>query len=138
VTKLTFALAATRVNESGSVVFSKDVQLQIDTSVAGRLDALNPVELLLAAQAACFIKGVERLAPSLNFEYSSVSVELSATRPETEARLEEINYRIEIGTSENDSRLELLHKNLMKFGTIYNTIKEGTRLTGVLERSLGA
>ena len=104
----------------------------LDTGIAGRPDALNPVELLLAAQAACFIKGVERLAPTLNFEYTSVKVLLTAERPDDEARLGSVSYQLIIGTQESDHRLELLHKNLKKQGTIYNTLSAGTRLTGTI------
>jgi len=31
-------------------------------------------------------------------------------------------------------RLELLHDNVRKYGTVFNTISPGTELTGVLRR----
>ena len=80
--------------------------------------------------AACLIKGIERVADTLELEYDSVEVSLEAKRPETEARIEEINYLINLETTANQAKLELVHKNLMKFGTIYNTVKSGTRLSG--------
>jgi hypothetical protein len=39
---------------------------------------------------------------------------------------------IRIGTEADQAKLELLHKNLMKFGTIYNTVKAGTKLSGAI------
>lgn len=132
---LHFQLKARREGPNGSVASAKQVALVLDTALAGRPDALNPVELLLAAQAACFIKGIERLAPTLNFQFDEVSVTLEATRPEDEAKLDQISYRIEVSTPEPDHRLELLHKNLMRQGTIYNTIKSGTNLSGVVVRA---
>mgnify|MGYP001098838068 CR=1 FL=1 len=131
---LRFEVQANRVDGSGSTLTSKETTLTLDTSIAGRKDALNPVELLLAAQAACFIKGIERLAPTLNFDYSSVKVMLEADRPEDQARLSEVRYRLIIGTNESDHRLELLHKNLQKQGTIYNTLSAGTNLIGTVTR----
>jgi len=131
---LRFEVQANRVDGSGSTLPSKETTLTLDTSIAGRKDALNPVELLLAAQAACFIKGIERLAPTLNFDYSSVKVMLEADRPEDQARLSEVRYRLIIGTNESDHRLELLHKNLQKQGTIYNTLSAGTNLIGTVTR----
>lgn len=127
---MTFEVRAKRTDAAGSLVFSKEAQLVIDTSMAGRPDALNPVELLLASLSACIIKGIERVAGTLAIEYDSVDVSLTAHRPEDEARIEDITYVITVGTSSDQAKLELLHKNLMKFGTIYNTVKSGTKLNG--------
>lgn len=127
---LTFEVSAKRIDISGSLVSSKQTELVIDTSLTGRPDALNPVELLLASLSACIIKGIERTAGTLGIEYQTVNVSLTAHRPVNEARLEDISYVISVGTTADQSKLELLHKNLMKFGTIYNTVKNGTSLTG--------
>ena len=127
---MTFEVQADRTDASGSIVTSKQATLTIDTSMAGRLDALNPVELLLAAQAACIIKGIERVAGTLGIAYDSVHVALTAHRPQDEARIEDITYLVTMDTTANQAKLDLLHKNVMKFGTIYNTISSGTRLEG--------
>lgn len=131
---MTFNLEAARTDSNGSVVSAKDTELVIDTSMAGRIDALNPVELLLAALAACILKGIERVAPTLDFAFSTAEVSLVAHRPEQEARIADVSYVIRVATDETEGRLELLHKNLQKFGTIYNTLKQGTELTGHIER----
>lgn len=132
---LSFNLHAKRNDSSGSLVTAKSVELTIDTSLAGRLDALNPVELLLAAQAACFIKGIERLAPTLEFEFNGVQVFLDADRPENEARIAKIRYRVLIETNESDQRIALMHKNLQKQGTIFNTLSKGTELVGSVTKA---
>ncbi len=51
-TKLEFSVTARRVDASGSVATCKDATLTLDTALAGRRDALNPAELLLAALSA--------------------------------------------------------------------------------------
>jgi uncharacterized OsmC-like protein len=127
---MTFKLSASRNDPTGSTVTAKSTELTIDTSSAGRPDALNPVELLLAALSACFIKGIERVAPTLGIEYDSVVVELTAHRPVDEARINDINYVVTIGTDVGETKIALLHKNLLKFGTIFNTVKLGTNLSG--------
>ena len=132
---MNFELTAKRLTDSASEVHSKDVTLEIDSGISPRPDALSPMELLLAAQAACFLKGIERTAPKLNFEFTGVNIKLHATRPVLDARIEEIDYLIQIQTSESDERLELMHKNLKKHGTIYNTISAGTKLKGKLVRA---
>lgn len=132
---LKFEVSAKRLNDHASKLNSKMVELEIDSGINPRADALSPMELLLAAQAGCFLKGIERIAPTLNFKFGNVKVFLSATRPVTEARIDEISYRIEVETEESEERLALLHKNLQRHGTIYNTISQGTSLHGELVRA---
>ena len=37
-------------------------------------------------------------------------------------------------TDESDRRLELLHDNVKKFGTVFNTVAPGTQLSGMMRR----
>lgn len=131
---LVFSLSAAHENAGSTTVLAKQAILAIDTSLTGSQTELNPIELLMASQAACFIKGIERIAPTLNFSFSKVNVFLEAQRPETEARISDLSYRIEIETEESDARLELLHKNLKRQGTIYNTISASANLHGEIIR----
>jgi hypothetical protein len=39
-----------------------------------------------------------------------------------------------VGTEESEHRLALLHDNVKKFGTVYNTVSPGTELRGELIR----
>lgn len=130
----TFTLTARRVDEHGSLAHTKKTEIVLDTSADGRADAANPVELLLASLSACMLKGIERHSSAMPFAYNSATITLTARRPAMEARVSEIEYVLTVGTSESDSKLELLHNNLLKFGTIYNTLKEGTTITGRIER----
>ena len=45
-----------------------------------------------------------------------------------------IDYELIVETDENDQRLELLHKNVRKYGTISNTVAEATKLEGIIRR----
>ncbi|MDH6531950.1 putative OsmC-like protein [Aurantimicrobium minutum] len=130
----TFTLSARRVDEHGSLAHTKEADIVLDTSVDGRVDAANPVELLLASLSACMLKGIERHSPAMPFAYSSAAISLTARRPALEARVTEIDYVLTVDTTESDSKLELLHKNLLKFGTIYNTLAPGTTITGRIQR----
>ena len=132
---LKFTLTAQHLAKQETLVRAKSAELRVDTSLAGSPSELNPIELLLAAQAACFIKGIERIAPTLNFSFAEVLVQLEAERPEQEARIASINYVVSIRTEESDARLELMHKNLKRQGTIFNTISAGTKLEGVVRRA---
>src|SRR5688500_2074177 len=78
--KLTFDVAARRLDAHGSVASAKEATVTLDTDLAGRRDAFNPAELLLAAISACMIKGIERVAPMLRFEFRGVHVALHGVR----------------------------------------------------------
>jgi uncharacterized OsmC-like protein len=133
--ELQYAVSARRADAHGSIAKCKSAEIVLDTDLAGRPDAFNPAELLLAALAACMSKGIERVAPLLRFEYGGVEVSLRGTRQDAPPRMSRIEYDITIETQEADHRLALLHENVRKFGTVFNTVAPGTELTGVLRRS---
>ena len=101
----------------------------------GRKDALNPVELLLSALAACMIKGAERVLPTLKFQLDGMTVNLVADRQDTPPKLTTIRYEITVATAESDARLALLHRNILKYGTISNTLTGAVALTGTIRRA---
>ena len=133
--KMTFAVSARRTSAHGSEATCKAASITLDTDLAGRIDAFNPAELLLAALAACMIKGIERVTPLLKFELRGVEVRLHGVRQDVPPRMESIEYEILVDTDESDHRLALLHENVGKYGTVYNTVAPGTRLGGVLRRA---
>jgi len=133
--KMTFVVQAHRVDAHASEATCKSATIMLDTDLAGRLDAFNPAELLLAALAACMIKGIERVTPILKFQLSGVEVRLYGVRQDVPPRMESIAYEILVATDESDHRLALLHDNVRRFGTVYNTVAPGTQLTGVLRRA---
>jgi len=133
--KLTFTVEAHRQDSHGSEARCKSTSIILDTDLAGRTDAFNPAELLLAAIAACIIKGIERLMPILEFELRGVEVRLQGVRQNVPPKMESIRYEIRIDTDESEHRLDLLHENVKKYGTVFNTVAPGTQLDGVLTRA---
>jgi len=98
------------------------------------LDAFNPAELFLASIGACILKGIERVTPLLGFELAGVDVRLDGVRQDSPPRMISVTYEIVVETGETDQRLELLHKNVRKFGTISNTVAEAANLSGSIRR----
>lgn len=134
---LEYGVSAERVDAHGSLASCKEAQIMLDTDVDGRVDAFNPAELLLAALAGCMIKGIERVTPMLHFELHGVEVALRGLRQDAPPKMARIEYTLTVDTDESDARLELLHQNVMKFGTVYNTLAAGTTLTGDIRRASG-
>ena len=133
--KMTFLVHAQRVDAHGSVAHCKQASITLDTDLGGREDALNPAERLLAALSACMIKSIERVAPILKFQFRSVEVRVHGVRQDKPPRLESIDYEIIVDTDENDRHLDLLHQNVTKYGTVFNTIVPGTSLSGTIRRA---
>lgn len=134
---LEYRVSARRQDTTGSLATARSAVVTLDTSLAGRDDALNPAELLLAALAGCIIKGIERVTPMLSFDLAGVEVRLHAARQDAPPRITTIDYEILVDTAETDRRLELLHTNVRKYGTISNTLAEAVTLNGTIRRSNG-
>ena len=109
---LEYNVSAKRLDDTGSQAMAGEASIILDTGMAGRPDALNPAELLLTSLAACMIKGAERVAPMMLA----------------------ITYELVVDTSETDERIELLHKNIRKYGTISNTLDAALELSGTIRR----
>ncbi len=131
-----YRLSARRIDGHGSLALAKDAEVTLDTDLAGRRDAMNPVELLLAALAACMLKGIERVAPMLHFQLDGAEVDLEAIRQDAPPKLTLIRYRITVDSAETDQRLDLLHRNVLKYGTISNTLSTAVSLEGTLARKV--
>ena len=81
------------------------------------------------------IKGIERVVPMLKFSFRGVEIRVHGVRQDVPSRMERIDYEIVVDTDEPDRRLELLHDNVKKYGTVFNTVAPGTDLKGVLVRA---
>ena len=130
----TYHVTARRIDSHGSQASTKAAHLVIDTDLAGRDDAFNPAELLLASLAACLLKGAERVAPMLAFDLRGITISLHGERQDSPPQMVRITYDIVVDTDETDQRLDLLHRNLRKYGTISNTLALTTELVGTIRR----
>jgi uncharacterized OsmC-like protein len=100
---------------------------------AGRLEDLpGPADVLSAALCACILKNVERFSHLLPFRYETASVEVTAEREDPPPRIVRMHYELEIVTEEPPARVELLHRNIQKFGTITNTLGKACELSGTI------
>ncbi len=131
---LEYKVSARRIDSHGSEAFAKDARIVLDTDMAGRPDAFNPAEMLLASLAACILKGTERVIPMLAFDLRGIEVTLHGLRQDSPPKMVRIDYEIVVDTAESDARLDLLHRNLQKYGTIYNTLADATELIGTIRR----
>lgn len=130
----TYAVTLDRRDGHVSTARTRTAVLTVESGSGGEGNTFNPAELLLAAVGACMLKNIERVAPILKFRFRGVHVEIRGERRDVPPGFETISYDVRVDTDEDDHRLELLHRNLRQYGTVFNTVAAGTRLSGTLSR----
>ena len=132
---MSFTVSATRQDDHLSHATNSASSVPLGTDMAGNDDALNPMELLLSALSACLIKGANRLMPILDIDLTGMDIELTGTRVDDVPGVHSIRYAITVHGSLSEREADLLHKNLLSFGTVTRTIAQGTDLQGTLTRA---
>lgn len=133
---LEYEVFSQRLSAHGSVAMAKCAEIPLDTNLDGREDAFNPAELLLTSLSACMLKSIERVAPILKFDFRGVAVRIRGWRQDAPPKMVRIEYTVWVDSDESDRRLELLHENLKKYGTVFNTLAQGCEMAGTLRRGL--
>jgi uncharacterized OsmC-like protein len=109
------------VSQGGrATVEAKRSEIGFDGSAAQSPVLPGPAELLAMAFAACALKNVERFSHILPFRYEPASIWVVAQREEHPPRIVGIHYTLTIETDEPPQRIDLLHLNIRKYGTVYN------------------
>lgn len=132
---LEYSIAAHRIDGHEGEAHCKSARIAIDIDPAGNPDAFNPAELLLASVAACMLKGIERITPILKFRLEGVEIRVEGRRQDDPPKMISIRYEIAVKSDESDRRLELLHHNVRRYGTVFNTLAAATELNGTLRRA---
>ena len=128
----TYEITARSTKGGEAAARAKNEEIRFDASRGPGGDLPGPAEMLLSAFSACALKNVERFSEMLPFDYEEAKIEVEGERQDKPPKFTDIRYRIEIVTDEPDDRVELLHKNIRKYGTITNTLAEACNLEGEL------
>jgi uncharacterized OsmC-like protein len=110
----------------------KQSRIAFDSSPAQSDELPGPAELLAGAFAACLLKNVERFAEILPFHHAGAWVRVVVEREDALPRFARLGYEMRVITDEDPSPVELLHQNLRKFGTVYNTLASACEVSGDL------
>lgn len=126
----TYTVEAHSVPGGAAEIATKATTVAFDAS-SDQSDALpGPADLLTAAFAACVLKNVERFSHILPFRYRRATITVEADRQDTPPRMIALRYRLRVATDEPPRRVELLHMNIRRHGTIYNTLATVCAVTG--------
>jgi len=127
---LTYTVDAGRAEAGVSVARTRDAEIRLDTGVDLSDDLFGPADLLGAAFAACLLKNVERFSRLLPFRYQGAHVHVTLEREDRPPRISRIRYQLRLVTDEPAHRVNLLERNLVQFGTIYNTLSRACDVNG--------
>lgn len=127
-----YQIKASSISNMDAVVHIKQSNLDFGTTSKTAETLPNPAELFLSSFAACILKNVERFSGMMKFTYTKATLEVNATRLENPPRMDNIVYDLTIYTHDNKLNSDLLKKNIEKFGTIYNTVKLSSSISGTI------
>ena len=127
-----YQVTARTVSHGVSEARCADETIRFDSSAMPASELPGPAELLAAAFAACVLKNVERFAGMLPFRYDSASITVHAKRQQTPPRFTEIRYTLDLVTDEPPDRVDLLHRNIVKQGTVFNTLAASCDVSGTV------
>jgi uncharacterized OsmC-like protein len=130
---LGYQIKANSIKDGIATIDVNNGELHFDASTVRQDKLANPAELLLSSLAACMLKNVERFSKILKYEYLKAEIEVSGKRNDSPPFMSEVNYVLKIESEMTQHKLDLLHKNILKFGTITNTIAKATILNGKIE-----
>ena len=126
----TYTVTAHTNGDGTSTAVTNGEAIRFDSSPTQGDQLPGPADLLTTAFAACMLKNVERMGELLPFEWISASVEVHAERQDSPPKMTAITYRLEVVTEEPEHRVELLHRNISRYGTIYNTLAAACEVSG--------
>lgn len=129
---MNYNIKASSIANKDAIVHIKDSNIDFGTTSNTAETLPNPAELFLGSFAACMLKNVERFSEILKFSYSKAMLEVKASRLENPPRMDNIEYHLTVYSNDNKLNLELLKKNIEKFGTIFNTVKIACSISGIV------
>ena len=127
-----YAVEAESAHGGAATIATRATTIAFDGSASTGELLPGPADLLAAALAACILKNVERFSTILPFHYQRAHVHVEIERQEPPPRIARAHYSLRIITDEPEHRLELLHRNILRFGTITNTLAAACELEGTI------
>lgn len=131
-----YTIKASSISNKDASMQIKQSEIPFGTTPASSDHLANPAELFLGSFSACILKNVERFSGLMHFDYSKAEITVKATRLEKPPRMDEIQYELLIYSQDTTLNINLLKKNIEKFGTIYNTVKLSCAIIGEIKQIL--
>ncbi len=111
---------------------AKKSKISFDAAAESGDQYPNPAELYLSSFAACILKNVERYSHILRIPYERAYIKVKGWRSDVPPAMVKVEYILTIVSNEEDHKVDLIHRNVQKFGTIYNTVAKSCEVSGTM------
>ncbi|MGP1992133.1 OsmC family protein [Zobellia laminariae] len=129
-----YSIASRSSSKASALIDIKQSEISFGITPETADSLPNPAELFLGSFSSCILKNVERFSILMNFEYTNAEILVKATRLEKPPRMDNINYVLKVYSQDENLNIDLLKKNIEKFGTIYNTVKQSCTIHGEVQK----
>lgn len=130
---MNYQIKASSIANYDAAIHIKESNIAFGTTPKSVNTLPNPAELFLGSFAACMLKNVERFSEMLKFDYTKATLDVKAVRLENPPRMDNVEYELTIHSDDKRLNTDLLKKNLEKFGTIFNTVKLSSTISGTVK-----
>lgn len=131
---MNYSIKAEAIAENEGIITIKDSKIDFGTTKNTADTLPSPAELFFGAFSSCILKNVERFSEMMKFCYEKASLSVTAKRLEHPPRMKHLNYELVIYSNDDKLNLKLLQKNIEKFGTIFNTVKQSCSISGEIRK----
>lgn len=81
------------------------------------------------------LKNIQRYSEILKFPYRKANIFLHGIRNDNPPLMKEITYHIEVDTDVDDRKIKNWHKNILKYGTLTNTLMKACEINGEMQKA---
>jgi len=124
------------VSKPGGIALSRaknEIAIPFDAAAESGALLPNPAELFLSSFAACILKNVERYSVKLKIPYTKAEVTVNGIRSDIPPAMVSVDYELTIYSDAEARKIDLLYRNIQKFGTIYNTVTAACEVQGEMK-----
>jgi uncharacterized OsmC-like protein len=114
----------------------KEIAIPFDAAAESGTLLPNPAELFLTSFAACILKNVERYSQKLKIPYTKAEITVNGIRSDVPPAMVSVEYELRIFSNAEARKVDLLYRNVKKFGTIFNTVSKSCEVNGKMKQCL--
>lgn len=104
----------------------------LNASPEDTTDGPSPIEALLAAVAACFVRNLRWYADGSHIEFDEIDLHVAAERSDSPPAITGVHLDVDLATSATGKRVAGVVERALKTGTITRTVARAARFTMAL------
>ena len=127
------------ISKTGGMALShakKEISIPFDAAAESGTLLPNPAELFLTSFTACILKNVERYSEKLKIPYTKAEISVHGIRSDAPPAMVSVDYELVIYSDAEARKVDLLYRNVKKFGTIYNTVSASCEVRGMMQQKI--